>query len=181
MEPIFVIVGGPAAGKSTTARALAAAFGRGIHIPVDDLRNMVQSGLLLPAAAWSDALAAQVALARRAALDMARRYREAGFAVVIDDFIDPRGLAEYSALRADEGVVRVVLRPDPEVARERNRRRAQTREGQDYLDAGIHAVYQELDRQGPALARAGWMMLDNTELSVAETVERILAMGRPAS
>ena len=39
-----LILGMPAAGKSTVARALMARFARGLHLPVDDLRNIVVSG-----------------------------------------------------------------------------------------------------------------------------------------
>ena len=86
MNTIYLIIGPPAVGKSTTSRALAGRFPRSIHIPVDDLRNMVVNGLALPAAEWGDELSRQVALARNAVIAMALAYRQAGFTVVIDDF-----------------------------------------------------------------------------------------------
>ncbi|HRL14538.1 MAG TPA: hypothetical protein PKX07_21830, partial [Aggregatilineales bacterium] len=95
MNPIYVVVGPPAVGKSTTSRALAARFPKSIHIPVDDLRNMVVSGLMLPGAVWSDGLAQQITLARTSAASMALAYHTAGFAVVIDDFWDPNHAADY--------------------------------------------------------------------------------------
>ena len=48
VHPVFVIVGPPAVGKSTTSKALAARFPKSLHIPVDDVRTMVVSGLVLP-------------------------------------------------------------------------------------------------------------------------------------
>jgi adenylate kinase family enzyme len=45
MQPIFLILGSPAAGKSTVSKALLQRFERGFHIPVDDFRHMVVSGL----------------------------------------------------------------------------------------------------------------------------------------
>ncbi len=75
-------------GKSTTSRALAARSPKSLHIPVDDLRNMVVAGLELPAAVWSADLAQQLTLARASAAQMALAYQAAGFMVVIDDFWD---------------------------------------------------------------------------------------------
>jgi len=92
--PIFLVVGAPAVGKSTVSRALARSFERGVHIPVDDLRDMVAAGRILPSPEWSTGLVEQISLARRSALAMASRYAQAGFAVVLDDFWDPPGLLE---------------------------------------------------------------------------------------
>lgn len=83
MNPMFLLVGPPAVGKSTTSRALAARFPKSLHIPVDDLRNMVVSGIALPGADWSDDLAQQVTLARTSVVHMALTYHNAGFVVVI--------------------------------------------------------------------------------------------------
>ena len=86
MPPIFLIVGAPATGKSTASRALAARFPKSIAIGVDDLRNMVIGGVIHPSAEWSDELVAQLQLARKSALLMARTYHAVGYTVVIDDF-----------------------------------------------------------------------------------------------
>ena len=98
MSELFVVVGAPAVGKSTASKAVCIEFARSLHIPVDDLRDMVVSGHAMPGEAWSVELAQQVTLARGAALDMAARYRDDGFTVVIDDFLDPLQLQEYRAL-----------------------------------------------------------------------------------
>ncbi|MCK6581359.1 MAG: ATP-binding protein, partial [Anaerolineae bacterium] len=97
-SPIYMVVGPPAVGKSTTSRALAAQFPRSIHIPVDDLRNMVVSGLILPSAVWSKDLAQQITLARSTVSLMALAYQNAGFAVVIDDFWDANHTSDYQTL-----------------------------------------------------------------------------------
>ena len=94
MQPLFILVGPPAAGKSTTSQALASKFNRSIHIPVDDIRDMVVSGLVLPGLEWSPELVRQISLARESAIHMARTYQRAGFVAVIDDFIDPNQLRE---------------------------------------------------------------------------------------
>ena len=52
MAALFLIVGGPAVGKSSTATALARRFPRAVHVEVDKLREMVVSGLALPSLEW---------------------------------------------------------------------------------------------------------------------------------
>lgn len=175
MQPIFLIAGPPAVGKSTTSRAVAARFPQSIHIPVDDLREMVVSGKLLPAAEWSDALAQQVRLARAAAVHMAQAYQQAGFAVVIDDFIDPNHRADYAALSCLPHIHRIVLYPEQAEAHRRNFQRAGDSPARGYIDQGIEIVYQQMREQMPRLAQDGWRVLDTTRLSVEETAAAILA------
>ena len=175
MDAIYLIIGPPAVGKSTTSRALAACFPRSIHIPVDDLRNMVVNGLALPAAEWGDELTRQVALARQAVIGMALAYREAGFTVVIDDFWDPNRLVEYQALSGAANVRRVLLWPDRAEAHQRNLRRAGDSPARSFIDEGIRLVYDELTEVVGDLRRQGWLVVDTSALTVAETVETILA------
>lgn len=171
--PLYLIVGAPGVGKSTVSRLLATSFERGVHVPVDDLREMVRSGLAAPdPRRWPDDLVEQVRLARETALDMAARYRTAGFAVVLDDFVDPGGLAEYAAV---DDALRVVLRPSIEVAIDRNQGRGRAAALTEYLESGIRAVYRDLDEHDAALRAAGWAVLDTTELSAEATVDRIRA------
>ena len=47
---IVLITGTPGAGKSVTAAALMRRFPFGLHIPVDDLREWVVSGISAPGA-----------------------------------------------------------------------------------------------------------------------------------
>jgi predicted kinase len=181
MTPIYFIIGPPAVGKSTTSRALAARFTRSIHIPVDDLRNMVVAGLALPAAEWGDELTRQVTLARNAAIAMALAYREAGFAVVIDDFWDPNRLAEYRTLFDRPGVWPVLLWPERAEAHRRNLARSGDSPARAYIDEGIRTVYRELAEVVDALRSNGWLVLDTSALSIEEAVASILAATREGS
>ena len=173
--PIFLVVGGPAVGKSTTSRALAQRFPKSVHIPVDDLRGMVVSGLAQPGAVWSPSLVEQLVTARQNATHMALAYRQAGFAVVIDDFWDPNSqLSEYAPLFSQPEVHKVLLHPQQQTAHQRNLERNGAGITQQYLDEGIRLTYQSLESVLPELVRHGWLVLDTTEGGVEQTVERIL-------
>lgn len=175
MNPIYLIIGPPAVGKSTTSHILATCFPHSIHIPVDDVRNMVVAGLALPAAEWSAELTRQVALARNAVIAMALAYREAGYGVVIDDFWDPNQLAEYQPLFGTPNVHRVLLLPDRSEAHRRNLLRSGDTPARVYIDEGIRIIYDELVVALSDLRQQGWMVIDTSRLSVDEVVEAILA------
>lgn len=172
--PIFMLVGPPAVGKSTTSRALAAHFPKGVHIPVDDLREMVVSGKLLPGAEWSSELAQQISLARASAAHMALRYHAAGFAVVIDDFWDANHAADYSALLAHPRAHKIILYPEQSEAHLRNLQRAGESAGRAYIDEGIRIVYRQLAAELPTLAQSGWLVVDSTALDIAGVVSAVL-------
>lgn len=174
MQPVFILIGPPAVGKSTTSKALASKFGRSIHIPVDDIRDMVVSGLVLPGPDWSPELVQQLTLARESAIHTALHYRKAGFAVVIDDFLDPNQLREYQTFLTEPRIHKFVLYPDQAAAHARNFQRAGDDPGRVYIDEGIHIVYQQLPLMMEPLREGGWTVLDTTALSIDETVLEIL-------
>ena len=169
----FIVVGPPAAGKSTAARLLASGAARGTHVPVDDLREMVVSGLVLPGPSWTPTLAEQVTAAREVALRALASYSQRGYTVVIDDFVDPLGLREYDDVVGAGEVTAVVLRPDLEVAIARARQRETTAEGAAYIVEGVRTVFSLLDEALPRLVDVGWQVLDNTVLDPTRTVARI--------
>lgn len=174
MNPIFILVGAPAVGKSTTADALAAHFEKSIHISVDALRDMVVSGLALPDNDWGPGLVEQLSLARACAVQMAIIYRQAGFAVVIDDFWDPNSqLREYSRLFDEASVYKVLLLPSQEAAEARNRKRSG---GEDvYITGGIRMVYDDLKTRISQFKQGEWIIADTTDLTVEASVAHILA------
>jgi predicted kinase len=175
MTPIFLLAGGPAVGKSTTAAALAARFPKSVHIPVDAVRDMVVSGYALPGAGWSQALVEQLVVARECAVTVALAYHKAGFAVAIDDFWDPNsGLVEYATLFSQPQVRKILLYPSRDAARARNRQRSGPGAAADYIDDGIRLVYEHLDAVVDDLAAQGWWVLDTSELGVEDVVQEIL-------
>lgn len=176
MTPIYMIVGPPAVGKSTTSRALAAHFPKSLYIPVDDLRTMVVSGLELPGAVWTEELAQQITLARHTVVHMALSYSRAGFAVVVDDFWDANYAVDYAALlsQTQSPLGKVVLYPSQAEAHQRNLKRSGDTPARGYIDEGIRIVYQQLQPVIGQLKEQGWLILDTTAMPVETTVETIL-------
>jgi hypothetical protein len=174
--PVFLVVGPPAVGKTTTSRALAGRFTRSVHVPVDDLRHMVVSGLALPAIEWADEVVRQIALARRVAIRMAEDYAASGFAVVLDDFPDPFLLAEYAALGARPRTHRILLLPPQEVALRRNRGRSGDGPEGDYIDGALPVAYAIVEPHVDRLRAEGWVVLDTSDLGVEETADAILRL-----
>lgn len=175
--PIFFITGVPGCGKTTLSRALLGSFPRGVHISVDALREAVVSGFALPDFAWPPEVDEQFRLARETAADTARRYATAGFAVVVDDCLGPQrepaiDTGHYGGLVEDPAVTRVLLRPTLEVVLERNRARGNALV--DFLAEAIPVLYDVQERG----LRDGWSAIDTSDLTVDETVERILALTR---
>lgn len=175
MNPIFLLVGAPAVGKSTSAKALSEKFPKSIHISVDTLRDMVVSGLALPGGAWGADLIEQLIVARTSASQMAEIYNKAGFAVVIDDFWDPNSsLSEYEALFQNPNVQRVLLFPSQQAAEARNIKRSGSSEAGAYIADGIRMVYESLNNEVPTLQREGWLVVDTSDKTMDETIDHIL-------
>ena len=171
--PIFLITGAPGSGKTSVATALMQRFPYGLHIPIDDLREWVVSGIAHPVPVWTDETSHQFLLARRAAAEIARLYAGAGFAVAIDDIIYP---AEAQALFVDHlpgyTIHKILLHPSVDVALARNARRTNKQFDTSTLAEPIRAIHRSLAQQN--FIGMGWLILDNSELSVEETVDAVL-------
>jgi hypothetical protein len=131
--------------------------------------------LVQPAADWTPELVELLRAARESAMQMSLVYNDAGFVVVIDDFWDPHSkLSEYEHLFTYPYMVKVILLPSQRAAHERNLNRADSGTTQQYLDEGIRLTYESLNAAIPELEAQEWLVLDTTDLSVEEAVERIL-------
>ena len=179
---IFLVAGAPAVGKSSTAHQLAAQYPKSIHIPVDDLRDLVVSGLVYPGEHWSPDLVEQLHLAREIAVEMAIRYSRAGFVVTLDDFWDSNSrLQEYQQLEQFPGFHKILLYPNRQAAEGRNQQRAGPGQSNAYIEVGIRIVYEQLAQEVEGLERAGWIVLDTSEMDLETTVKFILAQTDPQS
>ena len=173
-QPIFILTGTPASGKSSVAKALLQCFTFGVHIPVDNLRGLVVSGLSNPIGSWDEETDRQFRLARDSAAQIAKVYAQGGFAVVIDDVIFPDAVAHhYDEPLASFEVYKVLLRPTVEIALARNMARNidvdNAQLGKIIEPIYAHFATFDLER----MVMDGWCILDTSHLSVAETVSEI--------
>ena len=169
MTRVWIVSGIPGSGKSTTARALAASQPRGVHIEGDLLQRMIISGGVPPRPDHDDEAERQIGLSIRNQCLLARSFLDAGFAVVIDYVVtNADRLGEYQRLLASHDPELLILAPGPAVAAARDGSRV----GKNVLSHWRH-LDNEMREQLGSVGR--W--IDNSELTVSETISEIL---RPA-
>jgi cytidylate kinase len=156
-----------ATGKSTVAQHLAERLPKSVHLRGDLFRRMIVSGraemdLDLTADAYE-----QLRLRYRIAAKVAELYLEAGFAVVYQDIIIGPELAAVVEGIGYRPLYVVVLCPSPEVIAKREA-------GRDKTGYRVAAA-DEFDRAFRAETPRLGLWLDSSNLTVAETVEHILA------
>ena len=171
MAPIFIISGPPGAGKSSLADALLQRFPFGIHLPVDDMRDMVVSGRADPVPTWTEETTRQFQLARTSMAEIAARYAAAGFAVAIDDIIFPGDTDLFFGFPGFE-VQRILLLPALETMRRRNSERTNKHFDTSILDETIIALHEAM--QSELFNKDGWIVIDSSALSLDETVDEVL-------
>ena len=116
---------------------------------------------------WTEDTERQFRIAEEAAFDVARRYRDAGFAVAIDHCRNPLRLDEVAGT---EGVTKILLLPRMETNLLRSHARTNKTFDPHLLDDTIaftNARYREDVGED-------WLVIDNSSLDVEGTVERIL-------
>ena len=168
---IFFLTGAPGVGKSTTARALARHFEKSIHFDIDYFRSLVVKGMCQPNEGWNDEIAGQFHLAHKAVGKAAKTYSDAGFSVVAEHCSFPNDLNTFLE-HAGSGVV-VCLKSTMETNLARNLMR--TDKSFDPIDIE-HFVLSKGDSLHLELEKAGFTVLDNTNLSIDEAVDKILSL-----
>jgi predicted ATPase len=166
--PVWLVTGGPGAGKTSVCAALAHRYDQSIHVKADEFGNWSDAGYASDA--WAHDPAARRA-ARTSAAFVALQYSTAGYAAVVDDTIeDEREIEVYAALHPRK----VFLLPSLEVALARNAARTNKPPGDaPHLAAIARRLYEPM-RQAHTAAR-GWLVLDSSTLDVEATVDAILA------
>ncbi len=166
---IILITGVPGSGKSTVTDSLCKLFDKSIHIPVDTLRQMVKGGYASPEN-WNEEFEKQYKLARKNASSIANNAVEEGFVVVIDDIVKQEWINEWRNNLSGYELKFVLLNPDIETIKNRNKQRKQSTVPEDF----IVPLYEKLSRENTL--ENGWICINNTELSVEETAREIFKL-----
>lgn len=178
-QPIFLLSGTPGSGKTSVAQALLQRFPLGLHLPVDDFREFVVSGRA-SVFDWTEETTQQFALARGAAVGVARIYSEAGFAVAIDDVVFPAE-AQLFIEPFQAKVYKILLIPQLDTVLKRNAERTNKFFDTAVLAGTIRKLHKMFSEQERDFRAAGWLVLDSSEETLTETVTRILRSTQPGS
>jgi predicted kinase len=165
---LILITGIMAAGKSTVAQRLAARLPKSVHLRGDAFRRVIVNGLVDMESEPSPEALEQLRLRYRAAASAARVYVRQGYSVVHQDIILGGLLEEVVAYYRDDHPLYVVaLCPTAEVVAAREAKRPKV----GYRGFTVDQLDRALRTETPRLG----LWLDSSQLSVDETVERILA------
>lgn len=168
---VYIVSGVPGAGKSAAAHALAARFPRAIVISGDDIRLMIVRGAVSGIDPWTPEHSAQFSLSWRSEAELAARYADAGFTVVIDDVLAEDDVRRHvSPVLGARQLHRVLLRPPLDVAIARDRARTSKAFDPERLVPIITRLYATL-----SVDSATWIVLDNGPLDPEQVADAILA------
>ncbi|MCE7980757.1 MAG: adenylyl-sulfate kinase [Caldilinea sp. CFX5] len=165
---IILITGVMAAGKSTIAQALAERLPKSVHVRGDLFRRLIVNGRAEMGFDLSSEALAQLNLRYDIAATVAEMYLAGGFTVVYQDIIIAQTLTEIVDKLRRHPLYVVVLCPDPAVVAAREAGRGKRGYGND---AEILAFDRVLRIETPRIG----LWLDSSTLSVAETVDTLLA------
>ena len=163
---IILLTGTPGAGKTTIAEVLSQTFARSAHVPVDFFRKMIKAGYASPHH-WNQEVENQYLLARKNAALTAKNIAREGFTVIVDDIIRQKWVEEWKDGLEGFPLHFVLLLPSLEVAKQRNC----TREVWTVDEEVITSLHELLAAENTQ--EHGWVVIDNSHLTVQETVEVI--------
>ncbi len=162
---IYLITGVMASGKSTVAEKLALKMEKGVHLRGDVFRKMIVSGREEMSDQPSDEAVRQLHLRYCLAADAAKTYFDNGFAVVLQDNYYGVELPRMLELLKGYPVYPIVLCPDVETVK----RREKTRGKVGYTGFTVEALYEGFLRETPRIG----FWLDNSNQTPEETIEAI--------
>lgn len=171
MNRVWIINGIPGSGKTTTARALAARFPRAAHIEGDKIQDLIVSGSVSPGQKPDSEEASQIKLCVKNQCLLAQSFLDAGFVPIIDYvIISNERVREYQALLPKVHLRLVTLNPDTSTALERDRLRP---------EKTVASSWTHLQQTMQEMLYPTGVWIDNSALTIEETVDRILAHDNP--
>lgn len=167
IDGVILVSGIPGSGKTTVSRRLAAIFERAAHLEGDRISfDFIVSGLVPPQGPPVEEGLRQLELRRRNTCLLADSFADAGFVPIIDDVVVSEAVLEFYRTHLRTRPLRLVqLTPPLSVVEARDA-------GRDkhvfHLWSHLHEhLHQRMPRVG--------LWLDNSALTVDETVEQIVA------
>lgn len=167
--PIYLITGVMAAGKSTVAQAIAERLPKSVHLRGDTFRKFIVNGqaVMNERALSADGIA-QLRLRQEIAAEVACRYSDAGFTVVLQDIYMGDDLLKMVYLLGARPVHVVVLCPTEDAVKQREEMRPKTGYKPDGLQPGT--MVRALRSETPAVG----LWLNTSHLTVEQTADAIL-------
>ena len=168
MNDVWIISGNPAAGKTTTSKALAKRFAKAAVISRDDLQAQIISGNVWPDELPEEEAMFQIDMNIRNQCALAKSYLEHGFTPVCDDVVGKEQLSIYKESLEGFNLFLVTINSPFETVLKRDKQRSKVSRFSN------PSRYELLKEYVLTLSGIG-LWVDNSMMSVEETVSHILA------
>lgn len=169
----LLVTGPPAAGKRSLCRLLAQLSATSVHIPVSDIQDWVVAGRASIEDEWTSETDRQMRDALRIAFFAAEQHQLAGFQVLLEHFFMADDLkAATQVLGAKTRGALLLPRLEVNILRNWQREAPENRlQSDEELIRSLQAYF----RRDTKMQDAGWIVIDNSDLTVEETANAVLA------